>query len=166
MPSTIPERVGADVRRRLERAWIASVGFVTVLGIMAPGGVKAEVVQDFINYIMLAVSFILQWVLFFMGKLVLLITNVVVDVAQYNSFVTAAPVMSGWPLVRDVVNMFFIVVLVNFSKQLIGLLIDFSQILMLTFVNGFKAAAAGNFVKALKLDKMMTFDPQDVQNQR
>ncbi|OGL73651.1 hypothetical protein A3E39_02135 [Candidatus Uhrbacteria bacterium RIFCSPHIGHO2_12_FULL_60_25] len=194
MPSTIPERVGADVRRRLERAWIASVGFVTVLGIMAPGGVKAEVVQDFINYIMLAVSFILQWVLFFMGKLVLLITNVVVDVAQYNSFVTAAPVMSGWPLVRDVVNMFFIVVLlvtafstiiqwkkfdyrkilpklllmavlVNFSKQLIGLLIDFSQILMLTFVNGFKAAAAGNFVKALKLDKMMTFDPQDVQNQ-
>ena len=39
------------------------------------------------------------------------------------------------------------------SKTLIGLMIDFSQVLMLTFVNAFKQAAGGNFVTALQLDK-------------
>ncbi|HWQ99917.1 MAG TPA: hypothetical protein VN397_03675, partial [Candidatus Methylomirabilis sp.] len=184
MPSQLPERVGADVRRRLERAWMASVGFVTLAGIVLPGQAAASLVQDLVNYVLLIVGFILQWIIFFLGQLVILLVNVVIDVAQYNNFANAVPVTSGWPLVRDVVNMFFIVILlvtafstiiqwkkfdyrkvlpklllmavmVNFSKTLIGILIDFSQILMLTFVNAFKAAAAGNFVSALKLNKIM-----------
>jgi hypothetical protein len=118
----------------------------------------------------------------FLGNLIILLTNILIEFASYNNFVRAAPVEIGWVLMRDVVNMFFIVVLlvsafstiigysefhyskvlpklllmavlINFSKTLIGLLIDFSQVLMLTFVNAFKPAAGGNFVNLLKLSK-------------
>lgn len=115
----------------------------------------------------------------------LLLTKLLIAVASYNNFVAAAAVTTGWPLVRDVANMFFIVVLliiafstiigykemdykkyvprlllmavlINFSKTLIGLLIDFSQVIMLTFVNGFKEAAFGNFVKMFGLQNVFT----------
>ncbi len=114
----------------------------------------------------------------------ILLMHILTTVAQYNKFVGARPVELGWPLVRDVVNMFFIVVLlvmafstivgyepfhykkhlpklllmailINFSKTLIGLLIDFSQVITLTFVNGFKQAAFGNFVKGFQITEIM-----------
>ena len=117
-----------------------------------------------------------------LGRLIIIVVNVLIFFASYNDFLKSQAVETGWPLVRDVVNMFFIVVLlvsafstiigykefhytkvlprlllmavlINFSKTLIGLMIDFSQVLMLTFVNAFKQAAGGNFVTALQLDK-------------
>lgn len=125
---------------------------------------------------------VLNVIIEFLGKLIILLTNVLIEFASYNNFVNAPPVQTGWVLMRDVVNMFFIVVLlvsafstiigysefhytkvlpklllmavlINFSKTLIGLLIDFSQVLMLTFVNAFKPAAGGNFINLLKLSK-------------
>lgn len=90
----------------------------------------------------------------------------------------------GWIVTRDLANMFFIVVLlisafstiigykdyhyttvmprllitavlINFSKTLVGILIDFSQVIMLTFVNGFAQAAGGNFMNAFQINKLM-----------
>ncbi|MFA5185134.1 MAG: hypothetical protein WC551_01475 [Patescibacteria group bacterium] len=127
-------------------------------------------------------------VLLFMNLLMvidLLLTKLLIAIAGYNNFVGAAAVATGWPLVRDVANMFFIVVLliiafstiigykemdykkyvprlllmavlINFSKTLVGLLIDFSQVIMLTFVNGFKEAAFGNFVKMFGLQNVLS----------
>ena len=120
-----------------------------------------------------------------------LITDLMIRVAQYNNFVNAKPVQMGWPLVRDVCNMFFIVVLlliafstiigykpfhfkdnlpklllyavlINFSRTLIGLLIDFSQVVMLTFVVGFKDAAFGNFAKAFQVPNLLSLNVQAV----
>jgi len=119
-----------------------------------------------------------------------LITDLVIRVAQYNNFVNAEPVRLGWPLVRDVCNMFFIVillviafstiigysefhykknlprlllfaVLINFSRTLIGLMIDFSQVVMLTFVVGFKDAAFGNFAKAFQVPSLLSLSVGD-----
>ena len=45
---------------------------------------------------------------------------------------------------------------INFSKTLVGLMIDFSQVVMLTFVNGFQAAAFGNLSKAFGLTTILT----------
>ena len=42
-------------------------------------------------------------------------------------------------------------VLVNFSKTICGLILDFAQIIMLTFVNGFKDVGAGNLTEMLGL---------------
>lgn len=46
-------------------------------------------------------------------------------------------------------------VLVNFSKIISGVFIDFFQILMLTFVNGFKNAIGGNFISAFHIYEML-----------
>lgn len=126
-----------------------------------------------------------------MGQLILLLVNVLIVVAQYNDFVRSEPVRVGWTLIRDVVNMFFIVILlisafstiigkpkdfyykavlpkllvmailINFSKTLVGLMIDFSQVVMLTFVSAFKAAAGGNFLRALKLTQLTSIKPDE-----
>lgn len=128
---------------------------------------------------------ILQINLWLMSILVTLVTQVLIAFASYNGFSNAAVVESGWRIIRDIVNMFFIVVLlvsafatiigydsssfnyknvlpklllmavlINFSKTLIQLLIDFSQVVMLTFVNAFQSAAAGNFINAFRMTEL------------
>jgi hypothetical protein len=119
------------------------------------------------------------------GQLLLIVVSALIWVAQYNGFVTSAPVANGWSIVRDVTNMFFILVLlviafgtilgvdaysyknkmlsrllimavvVNFSRTICGLLIDFAQVVMLTFVYGFKEAAGGNFADAFRITSLM-----------
>lgn len=120
------------------------------------------------------------------GKGVLLVIGALVSVAQYSDFVSeASPVGTGWVLVRDVTNMFYILIMlliafgtmfgieeysyqkktvtklllsavfVNFSKLFCGLVIDFSQVIMLTFVYGFQAALGGNFLDAVGMNKWL-----------
>lgn len=135
---------------------------------------------------------ILIYIIQLMGYIVMALVDILIKVTQYNTFVKAFPVQVGWPIMRDTVNMFFIIVvlvsafatiigypkdfhyrqilpklllmavLINFSKTLIGLMIDFSQVILLTFVNGFKQAAGGNFIQALHIGDIMKF--QDVKS--
>ncbi len=46
-------------------------------------------------------------------------------------------------------------VLINFSRTLVGVMIDFSQVITLTFVNGFKQAILGNFQKAFGISGLL-----------
>ncbi len=130
---------------------------------------------------------VVKVIMFFVGLLGHLFTwfvEILVMVAQFNQFITLPMVQTGWSLVRDVANMFFIVilliiafstilkiqsyhyekllakllimaVLINFSKLICGFLIDFFQVIMLTFVNGFKDAAAGNFADGFGIYKTL-----------
>lgn len=122
------------------------------------------------------------------GKLLLMAVYLLTIIAQYNKFVDAAAVVNGWVIVRDVANMFFIIVLliiafatilnissyqwkamlpklliaailINFSKTIAGLLIDFSQVITLTFVNGFAAAAGGNFANMYQIQGLVSLQP-------
>jgi len=121
-----------------------------------------------------------------LGKILTWIIGLLIEIAQYNSFITAPAVSKGWIIVRDVCNMFFIAallliafgtvlkiekysykrtlggllvaaVLINFSKFICGFFIDIAQILMLTFVNAFKDAGSGNFLQMLGMDKWLNF---------
>lgn len=173
----------------MERWWLLGVFVLAVTGLAFPtGATHASLslsLSDAINWVLVIFANFLAWVIQMIGNLVVMLVDTLIQIAQYNTFVDAHPVEVGWPLVRDVTNMFFIVillliafsviirwskfndwkrtlpkfllmaVLINFSLPLIGILIDFSQVLMLTFVNGFKSAAAGNFVEVLKLDKVL-----------
>lgn len=123
---------------------------------------------------------------FVFGNILTLILDVLVSVARYNGFIEAGAVKTGWVIVRDLCNMFFILillviafatilrvenyqakrllpkllimaVLINFSKTIAGLIIDFSQVIMLTFVNGFSQYGANNFIKMFQVDKYLTF---------
>lgn len=118
-----------------------------------------------------------------MTQILVFLTEMLVAVAGYNGFATAGAVERGWVIVRDLTNMFFILVMliiafgtilgveeysykrmlprllimavvINFSKVICGLLIDFSQVVMLTFVNGFSAIAGGNFVRMFQVSSV------------
>lgn len=107
-------------------------------------------------------------------------------IATYNGFTRQEGVVQGWTILRDLANMFFIIVLlviafatilrvksygfkqllsnfiivvilVNFSRTIIGLVIDLFQVVMLTFVSAIKDVLAGNIVVALGLHNLMTF---------
>lgn len=136
------------------------------------------------------ISNLLLWILGLLAGLLLLVIDYMVVFFQYNNFVNADAVNIGWPLVRDVCNMFFVVflliiafstilhistynykstllkllvmaVLINFSKTILGFMIDFAQVLMLTFVNAFREAAMVNMESAFGIRKWVKF--QDLQ---
>ncbi len=129
-------------------------------------------------------SAVLSVVNFLVGWLISLLIKVFVSIAQYNNFIGSAAVSKGWIIIRDVLNMFFVIgvliiafstvlgiqkyhykrillslliaaVLVNFSKLICGIFIDISQILMLTFVSAFKEVAAGNLIEMMGLQGLL-----------
>lgn len=129
-------------------------------------------------------SGITYWLISLLANLLVVVINIMVAAAQYSKFLGVEPVEKGWAIVRDVCNMFFIVVLliiafgtilrlenyrynrllarlivmailVNFSKFIAGFFIDFSQVIMLTFVNAWRDVAAGNFTQALGLSDII-----------
>ncbi|MEI7498428.1 MAG: hypothetical protein WCK11_04045 [Candidatus Falkowbacteria bacterium] len=106
------------------------------------------------------------------------------DVAMFNNIIDNDTVREGWKISRDLCNMFFILILliiafgtilridsyeakktlpkliimailINFSKTICGLLIDFAQIFTITFANAFvSTGASNNLVSLLGMDKM------------
>jgi hypothetical protein len=109
----------------------------------------------------------------------------IIDIASYNEFISNPQIKEAWVIIRDLCNMFFVLillviafatilriesynvkkalpkllimaVLINFSRIIVGLLIDFSQVIMLTFVNAF-ADGGGNFENYLGISKFMKF---------
>lgn len=142
------------------------------------------------DLVMEIIGSVCQAIVWFLGQLTLLVVGILINIAQYNEFATESMVGTGWTVVRDVCNMFFIAILllmafgtivpgmgkftvkggnlskllitavvINFSRTICAMLIDLSQVIMLTFVSGFKEAAGGNFVNALGLTKMLQENP-------
>jgi hypothetical protein len=134
-----------------------------------------------------AVAILIGWIanIFFMltGWILTLLIDVLIKISAYNGFINVTTVEVGWVKVRDLCNMFFILilliiafatilriesypakkllpkllimaVLINFSKTICGLFIDFSQVIMLTFVNAFKDAGAGNLINLFKIQNV------------
>lgn len=122
-----------------------------------------------------------------LGNLTLkVIEALVVPILQYNNFSSSDIITRGWSLVRDVVNMFVVIVLlviavativgykkvaweqalpqfllavilVNFSRTICGLLIDVSQVIMFTFVNALLDVAAGNFANMFHMQDFFEY---------
>ncbi len=128
--------------------------------------------------ILIAVGTIAALVVVLFGALNGLIIAALVEITQYNNFINEPSIRDAWVVVRDLCNMFFILillvvafatilrietyqwkkilpkllimaVLINFSRTICGLIIDFSQVIMLTFVNAW--GGAGNFVDSMKM---------------
>lgn len=128
------------------------------------------------------ISLVLGWIIYTLlimplGWIMLLLVMVLVGVLKYNNFINEPIVTIGWTIVRDFMNLAFVValmiiafatvfkvqayhykqmlpklviaaVVVNFSKMITGILIDVAQVAMLTFVNAFDKLAAGNLTAA------------------
>lgn len=124
-------------------------------------------------------SFFLQVASLFVGILSFFV-SLLINVASYNNFINGPGVMVGWTLVRDIANMFFVVmlliiafgtilgyeqyhykkllprfvgaaILINFSRLIVGLIIDAAQVIMMTFVNAIAQVGGGNFIQVFQL---------------
>lgn len=122
-----------------------------------------------------------------LGLVLTLAIRGLIYIASYSYFLDSGAVSYGWVLVRDICNMFFVVVLliiafgtilhieqynykkwlpklimmailINFSKTICGLLIDVAQVVMLTFVNAFKGVAGGSMTTILGIEQILQFD--------
>jgi len=159
---------------------VAAIFLLGVILIIIPHSAQAGIVETLGE----GLAWIILRVVSLLGKLLVLIINLFINIAQYNNFINSVPVSVGWSIVRDVCNMFFIVallviafgtilkieryrynrllvnliimaILINFSKVIAGFFIDFGQVVMMTFVNAFKDAAAGNFTQAFRMREIL-----------
>jgi len=135
-----------------------------------------------------AVGGLVQVLISALGNLTVALIHILLMVAGYNGYMDSPAITTGWVIVRDLANLFFVAIilivsigsivnperfggvkkvfrvllyalLVNFSRTIAGLFIDISQLVMLTFVNGFAQAAGGNFVEALGITKLTNITP-------
>ena len=138
---------------------------------------------------------ILAWIVniiaWAVGQLIVAVLGMlVIPILGYNNFGNSAIIDIGWPLVRDVVNMFVIVVLlviavktilnsssanweqqlprmfiavilVNFSRTITLLIVDAGQVVMFTFVNALRDIAAGNFVTMFQMNSLLSMAEQE-----
>lgn len=128
-----------------------------------------------------------QAALWALNMILILVIQALLFVASIQEFTDSQAVILGWVIVRDICNMFFVVVLmviafgtilnipdysykkwlpklvlfavlINFSKTICGLLIDISQVVMLTFVNAFKDIGGANLVNMLGISDIVTLN--------
>lgn len=152
-----------------------------VLWAFVPQVAQADALE---NILIQVVGRIIGFFVNILGAILIKFIGILVAVAQFNNFIDAPAVRIGWSVTRDMANMFFIVallliaigtmfridqyrysrtlskliimaILINFSKAIAGLFIDFSQVVMLTFVNAFKDQAAGSLSAGFGIDKLL-----------
>lgn len=137
-----------------------------------------------------AVTVVVGWIIYgfvyVFGHLLTFIIFVFIEVIQFNNFIDVPTVVTGWVIVRDLCNMFFVLillfiafatilrlpnyainrtlpklilmaVLINFSRTIFGLVIDFSQVVMLTFVNSFSQLGSNDFINMFSVDEFLSF---------
>ncbi|MFA6995315.1 MAG: hypothetical protein WC249_02800 [Patescibacteria group bacterium] len=135
----------------------------------------AGIFESWAESVLTGLLSIFVWAL---GLILVLVIQGLVFIAEQQHFIDAQAVLLGWVIVRDICNMFFVVILmiiafgtilhlenynykkwlpklilmailINFSKTICGLLIDVAQVVMLTFVNAFKDVGGANLTDML-----------------
>ena len=139
--------------------------------------------ESMAQWMLTEISYVMVWITEFAIKLMIFFLQYFLAIASFNSFVDSNVVMLGWTMVRDVANMFFVVVLlaiafgtilgveqyqwnktlvkfilaavfINFSNLICGIFIDFAHVFTITFVNAISATAGGNLVKVFQVEKL------------
>lgn len=152
---------------------------------------------DWDAHILDAFSILVYVVVAFFGKLIGVILGVFKEIVVYNEFAGAGlseshPVAIGWSIIRDICNMFFVVVLliisigsilqietynyrkwlprlvimavlINFSMMFSGMIIDVSQIVMLTLAAGIIKLGEGNIFDMLGINHFLSMNYSQLQ---
>lgn len=172
------------------------IGFFVAQPVFATNGTTTE--PSFSDRMLLWFASFAMAIAGAITELIVALLDAVIRLMMYNNFVSSPVVGAGWSIVRDSVNIFFVVVLVvvaigtifgtgrfewhqvvprilifaiviNFSRTLCGIMIDFGQVVMLTFANSLQSIAAGNFIYMLRLNEIYAISTsagafEDVQN--
>lgn len=161
--------------------FVFACGLVLIWAQMNPA--QANPADTLATYMLRMMNSGLEVIANLISGILLWLFHFIIQLSGYNNFLNARVVSIGWSLTRDVANMFYILVLlaiafgtmlkierfdwrknlprllftallVNFSKTIIGVLIDFGQVVMLTFVNGYAATAGGNFITMFGIENL------------
>ncbi len=145
-----------------------------------PATSTKNVVTSIVGWIVVA----LVWTL---GQIMVVLMYLLLWIASYNDFINSPAVTNGWVILRDVCNMFFVLILlviafatvlnrenyamkkllpkfiiaailINFSRLICGIIIDFAQVIMLTFVNGFRDIGGGNLADMLGISGYLSMN--------
>ncbi|MBU0530964.1 MAG: hypothetical protein ABIG32_02495 [Candidatus Uhrbacteria bacterium] len=152
---------------------------------------------DAFDTLMIYAAKFFVWMAQIIGQLIVMLIGVVaVPILTYNEFATSNVIGTGWALVRDVMNIGFVIVLmliafgtilfgaqgaggrfnwrnnlptllifailINFSRLICGIMIDFGQVILLTFANAIKDIAGGNFIQLFGLGDIMRFSSDSI----
>ncbi|HTW96167.1 MAG TPA: hypothetical protein VMD74_00730, partial [Candidatus Methylomirabilis sp.] len=154
------------------------------LGIFAVGNF-ALADSAVVGYLFDGLSSLVSAIVNLLGYILTAILWLLLKVASYNNFINSGAVTHGWVIVRDLCNMFFILillviafatilrvegydlrrmlpkliimaVLINFSKTICGIIIDFSQLIMNAFISVFNVGGQA-MTNMMGLNDLMTF---------
>jgi hypothetical protein len=146
-------------------------------------GVIAKMGSALAQKIYTGLGWIIYGIAWTIGILTSFLIAWLIQIANWSNFVGVDAVVEGWKMVRNLSNMFFILillviafatilrlesynvkkllpkvimmaVLINFSKTICQLIIEFAQVIMLTFVNAFTVNGSANLVSMLGIDQM------------
>ncbi|MBI4407331.1 MAG: hypothetical protein HY565_02410 [Candidatus Kerfeldbacteria bacterium] len=183
----VVKRLFSTVKHYRWRSLFAVVALVVVgVGLAQPS--YAQWWFSPVDDVLLLVSSALYFLLIFvMGILATKATDVLVYTAQLSNFTDLPVIIEAWSVVRDLSNMFFIVillviafgtlfrleayswkkllpkmvlaaVLMNYSRAICGFIVDASQVIMLTFVAAIKDAASVGLAESFNLSQLLQFD--------
>ncbi len=183
------KRLFSTVKQYRWRSLFAVVAMV-VIGVGLAQPTQAIWWGDPIDSVVTLVSLVLYFLLIYvMGILATTASDVLVYTAQLTNFTDLAIIVEAWSVVRDLANMFFIVILLviafgtlfrleayswkkllpkmvlaailmNYSRAICGFIVDASQVVMLTFVAAIKDAASVGLAEAFNLSKLLQFDTE------
>lgn len=179
-----------------KKHWIVSGSFVFFcfslvffLGdiVHAEGAAASDtsILADVGTSILKMISEALLWIARLCISLTVFALDFFIQLAKYNGYIDAPIVILGWTMIRDIANMFFVVVLliiafgtilgleqyewkktmvnfilaaifINFSKMIAGLIIDVAHVFTMTFVNAIAATAGGNLINMFHLTDIVS----------
>ncbi|MFH1286535.1 MAG: hypothetical protein ABII02_02165 [Candidatus Magasanikbacteria bacterium] len=130
---------------------------------------------------------IIVWILLALSKIFIALSifalKLFIEIAKYNNYINVHTVVLGWAMVRDVANMFFVMILlviafatilgieqyewkktlvklvlaaifINFSKLICGIIIDFAHVFTITFLSAVSATAGGNLIQMFGIERI------------
>lgn len=170
------------IRRTFFSFAIVAVLFA-VFVVAHPVGADDGLISGFADGLINGLSSILIEIAAIFIQLTIFALKFFIEIAGYNNYIDADIVKLGWNMIRDVANMFFVVILlviafgtilgleqyewkktlvklimaaflVNFSNLICQVIIDVSQVFTITFLNAVAGAAGGNLIKMFNLDEI------------
>lgn len=171
-------------------SWVVvSILLVAATTTFAAGDASSSTLLNNIYFFM---SSIVIGIVQFVGNFTALMIHLLVIVSSYNEFINVPVVQTGWAIVRDITNMFFIIALlviaagtvlrienyrynrllakviimaflVQFSRLITGFLIQSAQVVTLTFVNSYREVFFGNIANLFGLKQVLSLADQTLQ---
>ena len=164
---------------------VTTVFLVLVFSFSIAFSARAE--GEIVDAIAEGLTWLIMTISNLLGTMVAMLFKLIIIASSYDNLVGSGAITRGWVIIRDLCNMAVVILLlvyafahivnqedkilnkgglvklllaavaINFSRLACAVMIDVSQIFMMTFVNGFAATAGANLVNGLGMTSYYQF---------